>query len=204
MIADLLAPAVRYGGIVGSNAVKGGLEGLGSIGTAQDYLQRGVDIPADWLAALMGLRRAEPTSRSPLSSNALVGYGRAAGVVDRPDLAPQTMPERYAASIAESMGAAVPYTMLTGNVGLGQLIARGGLPGAVSGAMGEYGSQLLPDYAALARWAGNKAGSGAFGLASRPVNATATTAALSTTNPRADRDAVAALRDLLDRLLKRG
>lgn len=155
--------AGRLPAMTASGLVKGLLGGLGApfsvfqgAGDTPAMRQRvGPGNPWGAPADMTDEELASPATPGPLSSEALQGYGRAAGAVDRPDLVPGTYGERLLAAGAEGVGGALPYAAMGGAPGLAW-----GLPAAgVGGATGEAAAEAFPDHPHLARFAGNLAGS---------------------------------------------
>ncbi len=158
----------RIPAMVGSNLVKGVGEGLGAVGDLQDLIQRGVNPIADAAARGLGITPPQtppaglPTGQSNLSSSALTGYGRSAGIVDRPDLQPQNTGEKLLAAGVEGAGSMLPYAPLGAGSAIAN-VARGVVQGGAGGTLGETVSEMFPSHPDLARLGGNIAGALAGG-----------------------------------------
>jgi hypothetical protein len=76
-----------------------------------------------------------------LSSSNLVAGGRAAGVVDRPDLIPRTAGERYLTAGAEAAGGTLPYLPISGPSTLASGL-RSVVQGTGAGLGGQAGSEI--------------------------------------------------------------
>lgn len=148
----------RWPALLGSAAAKGALEGVGAIGDVQDLGQRlfnqGIYNPIRRLVtgSPMSPAAQQMSQSSPLDSASLIGAAKSAGIVDRPDLQPQTTGERYGSAAAEGVGSIAPMLALGGASLPG--MAQGVIQGAAAGAGGQAASDLYPD-SALARATGS-------------------------------------------------
>lgn len=109
-----------------------------------------------------------------LSSSNLVAGGRAAGIVDRPDLIPRTTGERYLTAGAEAAGGTLPYLPVSGPSTLASGL-RAISQGAGAGLAGQAGQDIGgPIGAVVGTGAGLVAGGRAFDAGNRVLGLGAT------------------------------
>ena len=86
-----------------------------------------------------------PTGHNPLDSESLYGLGKLAGVIDRPDLQPQSAREKYEGAAFQGVGAALPM-IATGGAqpisALAKSLMQGGAAGAGSAIGGDLGAAV--------------------------------------------------------------
>lgn len=108
---------------------------------------------------------------NPWTSQAFQDTGRRAGIVDRPDLTPQTPRERYEAAAAEGVGGALPIAATGGLAAVPMALAQG----AGAGAGAQFASEAAPGHPILAPLIGGllggKAGGAVLNTGTRAVNA---------------------------------
>jgi hypothetical protein len=108
---------------------------------------------------------------NPWTSQAFQDTGRKAGIVDRPDLAPQNTRERIEAAAAEGVGGALPFAGLGGLAAVPSALVQG----AGAGAGAHLASEVAPDHPILATLVGGalggKAGGATLTTATRAANA---------------------------------
>jgi hypothetical protein len=194
-----------------SNAAKGLIESPSVFGLPFRLYDKYIGVPFDsavrWATgegpAAPGSIGAQGVFSSPQSpaymatAQDFANLGKQAGIVDRPDLQPQTPGEKLLAGTAEGVGGAIPYAV-TGGVapvaraaasGLPTLPVAGGLPAAgrvlAQGAAGGFGAtglpmawpDWLPGKQSVAPLAGAVIGAltggGAYGAGSKAINAVA-------------------------------
>lgn len=167
-----MSGAWRWPALLGSAAAKGALEGAGAIGDIGDLGQRlfnqGIYNPIRQLitGSPMSATGRAASESSPFDSSSLVGLGQSAGIVNRPDLQPQTPAERYGSAAAEGVGSVAPMAALGGGLpGAIQGIAQG----AGAGVGGKVASDLAPN-SALARATGSILGALGAGKGLSAIN----------------------------------
>lgn len=169
----------RLAKIAGSSGAKGMLSTLGMPGDFADLIgtamQRHVTGPLFGMFDRIVGNEPKPLlpPNNPLSSKNLLSYGRSAGMVDNPDLAPRDRTERYTAAGAEGVGSALPFGLPGGLPMLG----RAGVQGLAGGLTGEAAAEAVPAYPNAARATGNIVGgivgNTAVNVGSRAFNAMA-------------------------------
>lgn len=138
---EQMTGVARAAALPASNLAKGFGTALGLPGDIQALRDQGVD----WLLRhIEAIGRGVPVSQIPTtlpdtlaqdrlpSSADILAKGRAVGIVDRADLAPQSEGERAVAAASQGVGSALPYAALGG--------APAVLPAIVGGAGGGLGS----------------------------------------------------------------
>jgi hypothetical protein len=172
--APQMSGVAREVALPASNLAKGALAAAGMVGDAHGYLS---DLTNRYLVApaahALGYDYEPKPIRSVLApdSQTTLGLGRAAGIIDRPDLAPQTTRERYEAAAAQGVGGALPFAATGGLAAVPMALAQG----AGAGAGAQLASEVAPEHPIAASLIGGllggKAGGATLNTASRAVNA---------------------------------
>jgi hypothetical protein len=157
-----------------SGVAKGALAAIGLPGSA---VKGAINLYSNFIGAplqnlLTGKQDAPVFSGdNPWTSQAFQDTGRKAGIVDRPDLAPQNTRERYESAAAEGVGGALPFAGLGGLAAVPSAIAQG----AGAGAGAHLATEVAPDHPILATLVGGalggKAGGATLATATRAANA---------------------------------